>query len=418
MRFIQQFTVIVAAMVGLGLSQVHAQTLLLHSTMDDADIVGSTVLDTALPAQNGVLDAGASSGAVGLFAQAINSAGTVGTTAVDYGDVLDPGAGIQTASVWFNADTIKTQYVFNKGNTASTTIGWSIFTESRNSGAFLRVAVRATATGVGDNPNRAIAWTDLAADGSDSTNTWHHVAYVMDATAGTVAGYLDGILMTATNSWGMTFTTDGDGVATSAPLSIGNIFDGRIDDAGQWDGAVAAEKIALIHGLGRFGGVTLNSSSIDDVLNVFNTAGGSANAGGYTWSYATGLASSTVGAVGGDTATLDAFIVLDSSGNGVQITASALHPGDANGDGMVNLSDLQILGDNWQSNTATWAEADFTGDNTVNLADLQILGDNWGFGTGPDVSFDEALAQVAIPEPGACSLLAAGGLLVMLRRRG
>ncbi|MCC6680432.1 MAG: hypothetical protein IT445_05965 [Phycisphaeraceae bacterium] len=86
---------------------------------------------------------------------------------------------------------------------------------------------------------------------------------------------------------------------------------------------------------------------------------------------------------------------------------SSLHPGDANGDGLVNLADLQILGDNWQSSTGSWAAADFTLDGTVNLADLQILGDNWGFGTSTDVSFDEALALagLAIPEPASLLLL-------------
>ncbi|MCC6680777.1 MAG: PEP-CTERM sorting domain-containing protein [Phycisphaeraceae bacterium] len=104
-------------------------------------------------------------------------------------------------------------------------------------------------------------------------------------------------------------------------------------------------------------------------------------------------------------------------GNDLALLLSSLHPGDANGDGMVNLSDLQILGDNWQSNTATWAEADFTGDGIVNLADLQILGDNWGFGVGPDVALDEALANAAIPEPASLVLLSLGAI-GLLRRRG
>ncbi|MCC6681284.1 MAG: PEP-CTERM sorting domain-containing protein [Phycisphaeraceae bacterium] len=97
----------------------------------------------------------------------------------------------------------------------------------------------------------------------------------------------------------------------------------------------------------------------------------------------------------------------------------SLHPGDANGDGMVNLADLQILGDNWQSNTATWAQADFTDDGNVNLADLQILGDNWGWGTGSDVSFSEAvqLMDAAVPEPSAVGLLVVGALLMLQRRR-
>ncbi|MCC6683328.1 MAG: hypothetical protein IT445_20725 [Phycisphaeraceae bacterium] len=92
------------------------------------------------------------------------------------------------------------------------------------------------------------------------------------------------------------------------------------------------------------------------------------------------------------------------------------HPGDANGDGLVNLSDLQILGDNWQSTSATWATADFTWDSIVNLGDLQILGDNWGWGTTPDVSFDQALALVDfVPEPASFALIGLVGLLLLRR---
>ncbi|MCC6681286.1 MAG: hypothetical protein IT445_10345 [Phycisphaeraceae bacterium] len=94
-------------------------------------------------------------------------------------------------------------------------------------------------------------------------------------------------------------------------------------------------------------------------------------------------------------------------------------PGDANGDGMVNLADLQILGDNWQSTTATWAQADFTGDGVVNLADLQIVGDNWGWGTGADQAFAPALELlgVVVPEPSAAGLLGLASLLMLRRSR-
>ncbi|MCC6679826.1 MAG: hypothetical protein IT445_02890 [Phycisphaeraceae bacterium] len=93
-----------------------------------------------------------------------------------------------------------------------------------------------------------------------------------------------------------------------------------------------------------------------------------------------------------------------------------LHPGDANGDGIVNLSDLQILGDNWLSTTAAWSTGDFTGDGNVNLADLQIIGDNWGHGTGPDLAFDEALSILAIPEPTAAACILAAASFMTLRR--
>ncbi len=89
------------------------------------------------------------------------------------------------------------------------------------------------------------------------------------------------------------------------------------------------------------------------------------------------------------------------------------YPGDANHDGMVNLADLQILGDHWQSSAAGWTEADFTGDGNVNLADLQILGDHWGHGVSADISFDQAVQQagLAIPEP-ACFALLSFGLMI------
>ncbi|MCC6680775.1 MAG: hypothetical protein IT445_07720 [Phycisphaeraceae bacterium] len=94
-----------------------------------------------------------------------------------------------------------------------------------------------------------------------------------------------------------------------------------------------------------------------------------------------------------------------------------LMPGDANGDGIVNLSDLQILGDNWQSSTASWASGDFTGDGIVNLADLQSLGDHWG----DSLSLDEAAAAagINIPEPhsfGVMTLLTT--MLIHARRNG
>ncbi len=97
------------------------------------------------------------------------------------------------------------------------------------------------------------------------------------------------------------------------------------------------------------------------------------------------------------------------------------HAGDANEDNIINLADLQILGDHWQSTSATWATGDFTGDGVVNLADLQILGDNWGFGASSDMAFDQALQQLGlnVPEPASLAvvLLLMGGCLRRTRAR-
>jgi hypothetical protein len=50
-------------------------------------------------------------------------------------------------------------------------------------------------------------------------------------------------------------------------------------------------------------------------------------------------------------------------------------PGDANGDGTVNASDLTILGQHWKQSGVL--AGDFTGDGVVNASDLTLLGQNW-----------------------------------------
>ncbi len=112
---------------------------------------------------------------------------------------------------------------------------------------------------------------------------------------------------------------------------------------------------------------------------------------------------------------LDPFTEVSSTVLIDNVSFAAFHAGDANGDGQVNLADLQILGDNWQSTVADWSLADFTGDSVVDLADLQILGDNWGFGAALDMTFDQAIdwAGINVPEPGGLVLLGAGSLLMV-----
>ena len=86
--------------------------------------------------------------------------------------------------------------------------------------------------------------------------------------------------------------------------------------------------------------------------------------------------------------------------------ASTAIPGDFDGDGFVGLSDLNILGANFNTmGGATLATGDANGDGNVDLGDLNILGAN--FNPPPAVS---------VPEPSA-GLLALAGLAVFGRRR-
>lgn len=71
-------------------------------------------------------------------------------------------------------------------------------------------------------------------------------------------------------------------------------------------------------------------------------------------------------------------------------------PGDANSDGVVDLSDLAILATSWNGQ-GTWYEGDFDRDGEVGLADLAILASNWHGGADLGV----ALESVGLPSPGA-----------------
>lgn len=51
--------------------------------------------------------------------------------------------------------------------------------------------------------------------------------------------------------------------------------------------------------------------------------------------------------------------------------------GDANGDGRIDVDDLNIMGLNWMQSGKTASEGDFTGDGVVNAVDLNVLGMAW-----------------------------------------
>ena len=79
---------------------------------------------------------------------------------------------------------------------------------------------------------------------------------------------------------------------------------------------------------------------------------------------------------------------------------------DFNGDGTVDLLDLDILGANF-GGPGDMSTGDANGDGTVDLLDLDILGSEFGQGGG----------SAAVPEPMGLALAAAAGVLVASRRR-
>ncbi len=53
------------------------------------------------------------------------------------------------------------------------------------------------------------------------------------------------------------------------------------------------------------------------------------------------------------------------------------NPGDIDGDHVVNIFDLRIIGKNWGLSGRTRAQGDLNGDGTVNIFDLRLIGKNW-----------------------------------------
>ena len=83
-------------------------------------------------------------------------------------------------------------------------------------------------------------------------------------------------------------------------------------------------------------------------------------------------------------------------------------PGDANGDGYVDVSDLGILATNYGAGGGFgWGDADFTGDGFVDVSDLGILATNYG--TAPEAQ--------SVPEPSSVVLLLGAVALMAFYRR-
>ena len=76
--------------------------------------------------------------------------------------------------------------------------------------------------------------------------------------------------------------------------------------------------------------------------------------------------------------------------------------GDANWDGLVDVSDLSILAGNFRQSGRLWRDGDFNGDGMVDVSDLSILAGNFRTPLGSP-----------IPEPTTMAILAVGSLILL-----
>ncbi len=145
----------------------------------------------------------------------------------------------------------------------------------------------------------------------------------------------------------------------------------------------------------------------------------------------TGLNSSAAQADPGGTTALgyaESNDILGASGGafqGVLVDGSAVlvrftRHGDANLDGLVNLSDFNRLASNFGGSGKGWSQADFNYDGAVNLADFNALASNFGLSAsssdGPTAE-DWAALAAAVPEPTVTMLSAVAASAALLRSR-
>ena len=136
-------------------------------------------------------------------------------------------------------------------------------------------------------------------------------------------------------------------------------------------------------------------------LFSFDGADGAIPTGFLTFSGPT-LYGMTLGGGGGSLGTIFALMVFG--------------PGDANGDGQVNVNDLTIVLSNFGQTGCSWAQGCMDGDptGTVDVNDLTIVLSDFGRSFG-----SAAAAVAAVPEPSVAVLAVAGlaGLVVLAWRK-
>jgi hypothetical protein len=92
--------------------------------------------------------------------------------------------------------------------------------------------------------------------------------------------------------------------------------------------------------------------------------------------------------------------------NVADYTIAPLHPGDANGDGVVDINDMTIVLANYNQTGMVWSQGDFTGDGTVDINDMTIVLANY------NQTFGASIGMAPVPEPSTFALGAAAALVL------
>ncbi len=180
-------------------------------------------------------------------------------------------------------------------------------------------------------------------------------------------------------------------------------------------GTVAAQPDDLFpSGSNPYNGFSLIATGDFGATRPAFTTFPNAGLGGVTDAAVWNDAGLTVAAAGPETIELGIGNPANGGVRGDGLTSDTIKGGDANRDGVVDVTDLGILATSWQLSSKGWNDGNFSGtqnDTIVDVTDLGILATSWQL-TAPAPAF------AAVPEPSTVLLGLLGSVALFCRRRG
>jgi hypothetical protein len=115
------------------------------------------------------------------------------------------------------------------------------------------------------------------------------------------------------------------------------------------------------------------------------------------------------------------YATFDGQGvNSNDILIKYTYYGDANLDGKVDVADLKLLAQHWNTSNGAWTSGDFNYDGRVDIQDLFLLAKNWQDGVSNPLApllTSLGLPQVDVPESTISGLAGVAALGLLPRRR-
>lgn len=414
-----------------GTITVHANPLI-HATMDNVDVsdggngdtsvASFTVYDTSGNNLHGVASGPLGStqkvisgqaGAIGESLRLLEASITPGLERhVDFGNVANPVPGNgYTASLWFRqtAPIPTAPALLKKGAMASTDKGFGIELNA-TAGGFVTLSANPDQD---TNENRVA----MRLQGVLQTNTWFHVALVLDDDNDVLIGYFNGAGSgTSTviggeqeleNGW-VTAGTVGNGYApgtsfaTDYSLNLGDRwydtrpikapFPGYLDDFAVWDRALNPAEIKSLVSLANEPSLNYNASQASSLWQVYSGSLANVTIDGKDWEYDGDISGDPGSVINLGAAGIG--LVLGSDGVGGVVTDSvALIPGDFDGNFEVDGRDFLL----WQRDPGIGSLADWQANYGMSLSTISV-------------------AVNAVPEPNGLALIVSCNLIVLFCR--